>query len=347
MENFSGPTSTPSSPNQPKLLNFWQRLSTGKKVTFVGSLLVVGLVVLFFVSIILTSLNDARSTGMSGMSSSESFSDSVSFNSYLRVPSSQKSVDTSYDSAIEATAFEAKSYNATYRTSVFPETCDSILGLKGQTGIFFSSSNIDKYSCSFNFSVGAEQLNPTLDFLRKLQPNNLTEQISNIKKQYENNLNQKDILLNSLAQAEKTINEAIASYNHLQAVAEANSDSMALATAVREKLDLIDRLQQRQETARQQIDAINRQLADQEERLQNTNFSVSVTKVTYFDYERIKNSWQAYVSNTVTTLNEVLQKTSLGLVSFVASLAFIFLYGLIIVIFAKFCWQVIKRIWKR
>lgn len=86
MENFSEPTPTPSSANQPKLLSLWQRLSTGKKVTFVGSLLAIGLVALFFVSFILSSLTGARDFGMSG---SELFSDSVSFSEQgLSLPNS-------------------------------------------------------------------------------------------------------------------------------------------------------------------------------------------------------------------------------------------------------------------
>jgi hypothetical protein len=305
----------------------------------------------FFVLVVLAMFNSARSTSL-GLSSG----DMIQVPMYNGVPmgtppmpsvSRESSFyDDGYVAGNDAEAFETKDYTVRYETSDFDNTCTALQDLKPKPNVIFLSATLGDTNCFFSFKVANAEVETILSILKDLDPKDLSEQTNSIKKQLENSLNQKDILTQNLAATEAILNDAIAAYDSLLTTATNAQDSTALAKAVRDKIELIDQLKQRRESTRQQIEWLNRSLAEQQDRLDYAYFSVSVMKRSYFDAKEFAASWQLAVKRMINEVNQVLQKASVGLVSFVLNVALYALYLIIIMLIAKIGWRTIRRIWR-
>ncbi len=329
-------------------LDKWKGLALTKKVFVI----IVGLVGVFFVLFILASLNSARSTSL-GLST-----DSISYPPmYNGVPMGTPPTPTvtrdiayyedEYVPGNDAEAFETKDYTARFETGDLAGACTTIDALKPQPNVIFLSASRGDTSCNYQFKVANEEVSAVLAALRALDPKELSERTASIKKQLENSLNQRTILTENLAATEAILAEALAAYDNLLLTATNAQDSAALAQAVRDKINLIDQLKQRRESTRQQIDSLNRQLAEQQDRLEYTYFSVSVIERVYFDSETIKASWHRAVREMITNANGVLQKLSTGLVSFILYVVLYTIYLVIILVIAKYGWRIVQAVWRK
>lgn len=328
-----------------KLINKWQALSLAKKVITGAALLVISFLIYLFVMANLM----VSSTGLSG--DSMNYAPSVSTNmdsARLAQPSSVRPpiTEEGYVTGSDAEQFETRDYSAHIETNNLSNSCQTIENLKPRPEVTFLSATNGRTNCYYNFKVENVQTEAVLSIIKDLKPKDLQQNISTIKKQIENSLNQRDILNKNLTATEEILNEALTAYDNLLAMATSERNATALATAVREKIALVDQLKQRREQTRQSIDYLNQQLADQQDRLSYTYFTVSVTERKFFNTTNISDSWKREFERFVNSVNELFQQLSLGLVSFVLYTLLYSLYVIIFFVIVKVGYRVLRKIWR-
>ncbi len=326
-----------------KIQRYWQNFSLGKKV-LVG---ITGLLVILFLGfVVLASLNGIRYSGV-GLSNSsyDNFAPSVQ---QRAVSGGVGQEEFSYNTAAPAPTaenFETRDYLIHLETRSLDRTCSEIETFKSQSGVLFLSSNKSTNSCYFNFKAANSEAENIIAILKAKDPKSFQEKILNIKKQLENNLNRRDILSQNLKSTEQILEEAILDYDRLQEFAVTAQDATSLATAIREKIRLIDDLKQRREQTRQEIDVLNRALADQEDRLNNTYFSVHIQELKYFDGKALANSWKREVRSFINSINNIIQELTIGLLIVVFQVFKFTLYALIAIMILRFGWRAVRKIW--
>lgn len=339
--------------NQPQdplaaLIGKWQLLSLTKKVVSIVILGIVALVLLF----VITTLRNAAlySTGLS-MSGDSMMMDSpmpqgmgVASKGGLNMVPPMPTEE--YVTGSDAEAFETKDYTVRFETADLTGTCATITALKPKPDVIFLSASESDNSCYYQFKVANATAPTVLTTLTALNPKELTEHTASIKKQLENSLNQRTILNDNLTSIEGILTDALLAYDNLLITATEAKDSIALAQAVRDKIQLIDQLKQRRESTLQQLDYLNQQLAEQQDRLSYTYFSVNVSERVYFDLEAIQASWHYALKDMIAEVNEVLQKLSTGLITFILWVALYVIYFIIFVAIARFGWRIVRTVWR-
>lgn len=333
----------PEDPIQ-SLVNKWQALSLAKKVITGVALSAIA----FLVYLAIMANFMASTTGLSGDSINYIPNAPTSMDGVrMSNPTSRPSVmESEYVTGADAEQFETRDYRATIETSRLADSCQKIESLKPRPEVTFLSATNGKASCYFGFKVENSQTESVLSVIKDLKPKELQQNISTIKKQIENSLNQRDILNKNLAATEEILNEALTAYDNLLSIATAEGNATALATAVREKIALIDQLKQRREQTRQAIDYLNQQLAEQEDRLSYTYFTVSITERKYISGDRIKDSWKYEMERFVNSVNDLFQQLSLGLISFILHTLLYALYVIIFFVIVKVGYRILKKIWR-
>jgi len=321
------------------LVTKWKKLTIFKKTAITGVSLLVVYIIFTIVVNLLTTTTGLQGNGLA------SYAPSVP-QSGNRASESIAEYDSATVAGVDAEDFETRDYNASIKTDKLAQTCATIENLKPLPHVIFNFANESKTSCTYRFKVANDQAESVLTTIKELDPETLNQNIHTIKKQIENKLSQRDILERNLISTEQVLNEALVSYDNLLTVATVERNASALATSIKNKIALIDQLKQRREQTRQQIDQLNRQLADQQDRLDYTYFSVSIYEWKYFSHESIKNSWQQEIKQLVNSANDVLQKLTLGLLSFMLYVALFAVYIIIALVIIRLGWRIVKAIWK-
>jgi len=291
------------------------------------------------------SLNDVRSSGSSGglFNSSPKMYDSYSGGG--NIFNESVSVNNNGNINIDSNGnFETRDYSVSIETNNLDKSCNEIERLRAFSGVVFTSSTKSDKNCRFSFKVLNEETEAVISHIKNLKPKELRENIQLIKKQVENTVNRREVLEKNLRAVEQVLNEAILDYDDLQRQATAEKDILNLTNIIKSKTAVIDDLRARRERAYQEIDNLNRALADQEDRLQNTYFSVSVYELKYFDGKNMTASWKSYVRDSIIRVNEVLQDVTVGLIGFAAILLKISLYIIVVAVFVRVVWRTVKRI---
>ncbi len=326
-----------------KLIKGWQSLTLTKKVSLVGFLVVLS----FFVYLVLMNLMTS-STGLNGQSyDNYSYPPNIGLGkTILPQPNPSQPTEKSYTSGADAEQFEARDYLATIETSRLTESCQKIEAMRPRPEVIFLSTTNYRTNCHYSFKVENSQTESVLSVLKDLKPKELQQNISTLKKQIENSLNQRDILDKNLLATEEILSEALVAYDNLLSLATTEGDATALATAVREKISLIDQLKQRREQTRQAIDYLNQHLVEQQDRLLYTYFNVSITERKFFNGYSIGESWKYEFEKFVTLANTLLQQLSLGLVSFILHVILYSLYVIIFLVIVKLGYRLLRKIWQ-
>lgn len=319
-----------------KAIDTWKTFSVAKKSLLIAAAGITLLILFFILSLF--------GAGATGLGVSVGNTDSALPTQAAR---DVALYENEYAPSNDAELFETKDYTAEFQTQNLADTCASIDALKPLPNIIFLSATHSDTFCSYQFKVANEEVPSVLDVLTALDPEELTERTTSIKKQIDYSLNQKTILDENLASTEAILAEALVAYDNLLTTATEAQDSTALTQAIRDKLEIIDKLKQRRESTRQQLDVLSVRLAEQQDRLDYSYFFVSVAERVYFDGDALATSWQRALKNMIWEANIVLQRISVGLVSFVLQVTLYAVYLVIVLVIAKFGWRIVRTVWRR
>lgn len=255
-------------------------------------------------------------------------------------------MEDTYTSGDESEAYEVKEYGATIETRNRERDCEAIRSLKAREDVIFENANEHDRGCSYVFKVKKESVEEILGVVKGLDPKELTEASYTIKREVEDYTSEIQILENKLASLDKTLTDAVLSYENITALATNVGNVDSLAKIIESKLTIIERLTSARIEAGNQLERMNRAKAEALDRLLYTYFTVTVYESKFVDGEEISNSWKTAVQQFVRQTNSALQDISIGLAYFLLIVVKIGLYFVIGLYGARFAWTFAKRTWK-
>jgi len=262
-------------------------------------------------------------------------------------PSSPYPQDPGYTPGIDSEDFEVTSYNADIETRNSKKTCKTISDLKSREDVIFENSNEYDKGCDYTFKVPKGASEEILNILKGLDPKNLSENTYTIKKIVEDFTSQTEILEQKLASINATLDSAIAAYDNITDLATKIQDTESLAKIIDSKITIIERLTQQRIETTSQLERLSRAKAEQLDRLDFTNFYVSVRENKFIDGEDIKDSWKYAVKDFINNINITLQEVTIGIISLLFMLMQYIIYLLIILVVSKYGWRFTKKFWKK
>ncbi len=249
---------------------------------------------------------------------------------------------------VDSTAedYEVKNYSANYRPSDKTEICATILDLKADPEIVFSSSRESDSSCRFTFEVPNARADEIVAILESLDPDDLNSNIRTIQKSVEGTSDQLDILRQKLRQTESTLSGAQTAFEELMTLATNSRDIENLTQLITLKIKSIEQLAQTRISINQQIQQVQNSRAEQLRQIANTAFNISVHEEKFINWQNISDDWKYEIRSFVDNLVDLTQFVSVKLVSFVLYSAATILYFAIAFGFLKIIWIVGKKVWK-
>lgn len=251
-----------------------------------------------------------------------------------------------YSSGNTAEEYEVTEYTATYETQDKADTCGRLSGLKSYSYVIFENATDHDRGCDYRFKVEHSRVAEVLSFLQGLNPKDLNQNTYTIKNLVDDFTSEVEVLENKRRAIDDTMTEALTAYEEITALATTNQDAESLARLIDSKIQLIERLTQQKIEINTQLDRLARAKAEQLDRLAYTYFNVSAYENKYVDKEYIIDSWKNAVRATIGDTNAALQAATLGLIAFMFLVLQWLVYGLVLLIVAKFVWHWVRRIWK-
>jgi hypothetical protein len=95
------------------------------------------------------------------------------------------------------------------------------------------------------------------------------------------------------------------------------------------------------------LEQLGRAKSEQLDRLEYTYFNVYILENKFIDGQNLKDSWKVAVKSFVRDINEIVQNVTINLVSLLFLILQYILYFFIILVVAKYGWQLTKHIWQK
>lgn len=246
-----------------------------------------------------------------------------------------------------AEQFESTSYRAAIETRKLAETCGVIAGLKPRDYVIFENASETDTSCGYFFKVARSKAGEILEIVKALDPKDLIEDTSTIKRQIDDLADETEILKKRLKTIEDTLDDAVKAYDDITRVAVQARDAESLAKIIDGKLQIVNRLTNERLDVSEQLDRLSRAKTVQLDRLEFTYFSVHIVEKKYIDWKDIRSSWQSAVRNFFSDLNEVVLNITVNLAAFVFLILQFCVYFLVVLIVAKYGWRFTKNVWRQ
>ncbi len=253
--------------------------------------------------------------------------------------------DGGYTNGDVSEAFEVKEYSAQIETRNLTRDCDGVHALKARTDVIFEHANTYTHGCSFTFKVKKGSVDEVLALIKNMDPRDLTESTYTIKREVDDYTSQITILENKLATLDKTLTDAMSSYENITTLATNRGDVENLAKIIESKLSIIERLTMLRIETVNELERMERTKGEALDRLEYTYFTVSVYENTFVDGDTIRDSWKAAVRTFVQDANTLVQDISIGLLGLFLTLFKFALYFVILLITARVGWTFTKKMW--
>ncbi|MDO8620151.1 MAG: hypothetical protein Q7R64_02280 [bacterium] len=247
----------------------------------------------------------------------------------------------------DAEAYEVTDYSARFESRKVEKTCATIKEWKTLSYVIFENASESDEQCYYTFKVEHSRVEEVLAKVKALNPKDLTQNTSTIKQQIEDFTSRSEILKKKRDALEKTLESALRAYDEITALATRTQNADALAKIIDSKVGIIERLTQERININAELDALALIKERELDRLTYTYFNISVYKNTFFDGERLADSWKEVLKDFVQTVNVVLQSITVGLLGFIVWLLPILLYAFLVLVIVKYVWRGVKRVWAR
>ncbi len=254
-------------------------------------------------------------------------------------------IDGGYTAGDVSEAFEVKEYSAQIETRNLTRDCDAVHALKTRTDVIFEHANTYTHGCTFTFKVKKGSVDEVLALIQNMDPRDLTESTYTIKREVDDYTSEITILENKLATLDKTLADAITSYENITALATNRGDVENLAKIIESKLSIIERLTLLRIETVNALERVERTKGEALDRLEYTYFTVSVYENTFVDGDTIRDSWKAAVRTFVQDANTLVQDISIGLLGLFLLIVKFALYFVILLITARVGWTFAEKIW--
>jgi len=255
-------------------------------------------------------------------------------------------IDPTYTPGAGTEDYKVKQYSISFESRDKGKECVAVRDLLDREDVVFENTNEYEGGCSYTFKVKKESVEAVLTILDSLNPKEVNENTYTIKREVTDYTSEIQILEQKLTSLKTTLAESLATYNLLIARATTQGDISILVQLTDGKLSLIERLTMSQIETSSELERINRAKADALDRLEYTQFNVSVYENKLINGEEIGNSWTAAVQELFRNINNFAQEVSLGFVALLFMVVKYALYGVVLLFVARFGYSFAKKVWQ-
>lgn len=252
-----------------------------------------------------------------------------------------------YTTGTDAESFEITEFNGYIRTGDLDRDCSLIESLKSYEYVIFENANRNDRNCDYVFKVKNEDVSGVLDVVKSLHPETLNENTHTIKRLVDDYSSEVEILEKKLDSVEETLLDAQKAYDEVEVLATRTQDVESLAKIIDSKIQLIERLTTERINIKEQIDRINKEKADQLDRLNFTFFRLTLVEDQIISIRDIKDSWVWQLKQVVTELSNMAQALTTGLLIFLFRAIPIAIYIIVALFVLKYGWRGAKYMWKK
>lgn len=247
----------------------------------------------------------------------------------------------------DAEEYEVTRYSASIETQGSKTDCQKLAELKVYDYVIFENANEYDRGCSYTFKVEQERASEILDVVKSLNPKSLSESTYTIKPRLDDFTSETEILENKLESINKTLEDAIQSYDEIAQLATRTQDAESLAEIINNKINTIERLSGQKIDITAQLERLARGKEEQLDKLEYTYFDVDVYENKFVDVENIKDSWKLAVKGFVNDVNQMLQGVTINLLALLLVGMQYVLYFFILLFVVKYLWRSALTIWKK
>jgi hypothetical protein len=318
------------------------------KILKIVGLSVVGLVVVIFIielagsSLGLNGYQSALREAPASLANHNSSGAGTDFGLAPDMPTENAKSATAANAALEVTE-----YSAVIETRHFNDDCAKVSALKARSDVIFERSDKSQEVCNYSFKVKRENAGDVLAIIKALDPKQLNESIYTIKSLIDSYSQQLAILENRKTAIEQTLENSVQEYNDITALAAKTKDAASLATIIDSKINIVEKLTQERLDINDQLAQLDKDKADQLDRLNYTNFSVNISETKLIDWRELKDSWTSVVQDVAYEINNVFEGLTVGLLVALFYALEIVIYIFLILIAVKYLWRAAKYIWKK
>jgi hypothetical protein len=245
----------------------------------------------------------------------------------------------------DAEALEVTEYNASIETRQLTDTCAKITAWKSRADVIFENANEYEHGCNYTFKVKRDSVVEILTALENLNPKELNASTYTIKNLVDDYTSEVEILKKKQSSIEETLTDAVDAYNGITKLATRIQDVESLAKIIDSKIGVIERLTQERINVNAQLDRLERSKAEQLDRLDYTYFNIRITENKLIDGQNLKDSWKTALKSFVRDINVFIQDITVNLVALLFLALQYIIYFFILLIIAKYGWQLAKHIW--
>lgn len=242
--------------------------------------------------------------------------------------------------------YETTDYNVTARTKAFDEACSLLNNLKARDDIHFKYLSEDENYCSTNFYVEEGKEDGVVEQLKGISNVEISRVTNSVTRQRQRLQTESDILAQQLASVEATLTEAERQYSELTEVAWAANDAAALTEAIRDKLNMIENLNQRRISLVSRLQSFAQRSAELEERIGVVAFNVSITRANPSNSQYKDSLWEEAWDE----LDDAVTSFLIGLTAyfgiFLLRVVQYVIYGIVLLVLFRFGWKLLQQIWK-
>ncbi len=246
----------------------------------------------------------------------------------------------------DAEDFETRSYSANYEERNISKVCNEIESLKPLEYVIFSNANKNDTYCNYTFKVEVEKEDEIITLIKSLNPKSFNASTFTLERIITNNNNEVEILEKKLKMLDSLLTSAQAKYASLRNTGNAT----ALVQAINNEINLIERITNQKLNVQSQIDRLTNSTGVQTERINYSQFNVSVSERKFINWSNIGEQWKFAFERFISGISEVIQDLTIGLVMFVLGLVKFIMFlsvGVVaIVATSKFLWSIVRKIWK-
>lgn len=245
----------------------------------------------------------------------------------------------------DAGDFEVTDYSVTIETRNLTNDCQAIADILSRADVVYENSGEYEQGCNYTFKVEKESVDEVLALIQELNPKYLNENSYTIKKEVSGYTDEIEILETKLASLDKTLEEALASYEVVSKQATNAGDIASLTSIIDSKLNMIERLNSSKLDTISQLERLNKAKTESLERLTYTYFNINVYENKFVDGQQLKDSWKVAVQELGQDINTWFQELTLGLVALMLMIVKFAIYGLILLFVARPSFTFVKKVW--
>lgn len=323
-----------------------------------------GLVVIFVSLLLVTLLNNSRSTGLqlstidmgeSGISIPQA-ANSLVHEDMMLSPDAARGIDSSYyyppvptpdGYTSELESYETSTYSVSARTKELDALCDTLVTLKSDAHIHFKTFTSSLNNCYATFYVTEEKVEGVLGALTAFQEVEITRNTESVTRHKQQLESQTQVLEQQLASISRTLTATELQFDEIATFARSENDAATLSKTIREKLSLVEQLTQQKISLTAQLNNLYQQATDLNERIDVVQFTVSIMRANPINLNKHERQWDSAWED----LKDEFTRTLIGLTTFFGIfLLWIVrysLYLLVLIVVIRGLWKFAKVVWKK